>query len=65
MTDEEIERLVHMNQTLLYLLGYATSFAMSLKDSPYNDSRDDEKINWFIKSVENLVYLDKPLSPRP
>ena len=65
MKDDQTEKLIHMNQRLLLLLGYATSFVMSYKDSPYTDTKQDEKIDWFLKSVENVVYLDKPLEKMP
>lgn len=61
MTDTEIEKLIHMNQRLQLLLGYALAFIhpRALIDD------DIIKYKWLTKSVENLLYLDKPLPPMP
>lgn len=62
MTDEEIHKLVQMNQTLLFILGYATSFASELKLKTVEDKK---KYRWLMDAIDNVVYLDKPLPPRP
>lgn len=65
MTDEEIlklAKLVQMNQTLLYILGYATSFASELK---LKTAEDKKKYRWLMDAIDNVVYLDKPLPPKP
>ena len=64
MTEKDIEKLIHMNQRLTYLLGFAAAFMMDYKDSPFIDPQK-EKYNWFFKSVENIIYFDKLLEPMP
>lgn len=63
MNDENLEKLIQMNQRLLLVMGYATSVLLELiKDAP-----ESEKLGayWVIESIENIVYLDKPLPPMP
>lgn len=64
MKEEEIEKLIHMNQRLNLILGYAMGFIKP----PMVQIPDDEvcaKYNWLIKAIENICYLDKPLPPLP
>ncbi len=63
MKDEEIDKMIHMNQRLSLILGYAMGFVM-----PYSrklTGEDKEKYQWLISAIENLLYLDKPLPPMP
>lgn len=62
MTNEEIEKLIHMNQRLNLILGYAMGF---ITKPPGMCQEDMVKYNWLIKAIENIVYLDKPLPPIP
>jgi hypothetical protein len=64
MTEEQINKIIGMNQQVLMLLGIATA----LLKTPDCEQPDDEywiKYNWFIKAIENVVYLDKPIPPMP
>jgi hypothetical protein len=60
--DKEIEKLVHMNQRLLLIVGYAASFVC---DTPIHNNSDKLKYDWLMQAIENLVYLDKPLPRMP
>lgn len=63
MTDDSIEKLIHMNQRLLLVMGYASSIILELgKDMP---ECNKQGIYWVIDAIENIVYLDKPLPPMP
>ena len=64
MTDEQIERLVHMNQRLNLLLGYATGL-LKIPDCSKDDDEYWVKMKWLSKAIENIVYLDKPFPPMP
>lgn len=63
MTNEEIEKIIKINQQLLLVLGFGTSIILDKRNSSYRES--DDKVSWFIQAVENIVYLDKPLPPIP
>ena len=63
--NKEIEKLEYMNQTLLLLLGYGSAFVMSCKDHICINELETKKYKWFFKSIENLVYLNKPLPLAP
>lgn len=63
MTDENIEKLIQMNQRLLLVMGYATSIIVHLRQ--YIPIEDDHPVAWFIQAMENIVYLDKPFPPMP
>ena len=63
MTDEEIKRITHLNERLLLVMGFATSVIMEL--GRYVPVEKKEGVYWVIESIENLVYLDKPLPPFP
>lgn len=59
MNEKEIEKLIHMNQRLNLVLGYAIGFIM-----PYGqtlEGNDLEKYRWLCNAIDNLCYLDKPL----
>ena len=62
MTEEQ-EYLIHMNQRLSLVLGYAMGFVF--KHGKTLTGQEREKYDWLIKAVENLVYLNKPLPPMP
>lgn len=63
MPETEIERLIHMNQRLNLVLGYA----MALLHEHYEKTPEymKTKYYWLTESVENLIYLDKPLPAYP
>lgn len=60
MTNEEIDKLIHMNERLNLILGYAMSFVFSAVRKI-----DCPRYKWIVNAVENLIYLDKPLPPMP
>jgi hypothetical protein len=59
MTNEEIEKLLHLNQRLNFLLGFALGFIKA----PFESHREFEQYKWLCKAIENIVYLDKPFPP--
>ena len=64
MNNEDVEKLIQINQRLSLVLGYAMGFIKP----PFASYADDEvflKYKWLITSIENLMYLDKPLPPMP
>ena len=63
MTDEDIDKLVKINQRLLLVMGYGTSVMMELGKHLPHDKKDG--VNWYFKAVQNIVYLDQPLPPMP
>jgi hypothetical protein len=63
MTDEEIKRIINMNQRILLVMGVITSVILEV--GKYVPEEKKEGIYWIIDAVENLVYLDKPLPPLP
>ncbi len=53
-----------MNYRALTLLGIATSIVVDYqKLEAYHDNTD--KCEWFIRQIENVVYLNKPMEPFP
>jgi hypothetical protein len=62
MTKEETETLIHMNQRLSFLLGFAMRFVIEFHTE---DEEEKEKKEWLIKAVENIIYLGKPLLKIP
>lgn len=65
MNKKDIEKLIHMNQRLLMLLGYSTALIIPNKKHICINKFESKKYKWFMKSLENVVYLDKPLEPAP
>lgn len=70
MTDEEIQKLIHMNQRLLLVLGYGSAIMCELMKEigmrldPIEEYKN-EGYDWFIQAIDNLVYLNKPLPKMP
>jgi len=66
MSNESVstEDIVNMNYRLMLMLGYASALIFSYRSTP-QAAADDEKIAWFMKAVENVFYLKKPLPPMP
>lgn len=62
LTQEEIEKLIHMNQRLNLILGYAMGF---IKKPAIKEGEVFLKYDWLVNAIENLLYLDKPLPPMP
>jgi len=60
MTEEEINKIIGKNQELLLLLGYAMSQIFK-----FEKLIEKEKYDWLLEAVNNVVYLDKPLPPKP
>jgi hypothetical protein len=68
MKKEEIEKIIHMNQRLLLILGYGSAVMMDLMDHIKPEATGiykNEGYAWFMQAIENLVYLDKSLPPMP
>lgn len=67
MKDTDIEKLIDKNTSLLLLIGYATALVIDYKNNPsrVETNKNDEKIKWFLESVENVIYFDKPLAKMP
>lgn len=63
MTDDNVEKLIQMNQRLLLVMGYATSVILELGKCVPEEKK--EGIYWVIEAIENIFYLDKPLPPMP
>jgi hypothetical protein len=64
MTDDQIKELIDTNFRVLFLLGIATSLIMDYKKlEAYHD--DSENCDWFMKAIENVVYLNKPWPEMP
>ena len=62
LTQEEIDKLIHMNQRLNLILGYAMG---GIQRPPVENTEELLKYNWLVNAIENLLYLDKPLPPMP
>lgn len=56
-------RLCDMNYRSLMLLGYGLSIIENL--TPHANEKQLSKMKWFMNSVINIVYLNKPLDPMP
>lgn len=63
MNDENIKHLLDMNARLLLVMGYATSVLLEL--GKHIPEEKKQGLYWVIESIENIVYLDKPLPPMP
>lgn len=61
--EEHLEYLTHMNQRLNLVLGYAMAVVYEYGKQLSNDKK--ERYDWLCNSIENLIYLDKPLPPMP
>ena len=60
MTEEQINKIIGMNQQLLLLLGFATALIATV-----DAYVDPKKAKWLDYAINNLVYLDKPIPPMP
>jgi len=63
MTEDNVDKLIQMNQRLLLVMGYATSAILELGHLVPEEKK--QGIYWVIEAIENIVYLDKPLPPMP
>lgn len=63
MNEENIDKLIQMNQRLLLVMGYAMSVLLELKKCLPEERK--KGLYWVAEAVENIVYLDKPLPPMP
>lgn len=63
MTDEEIEKLTRINFRLSLMLGYCCAFIYEY--SKNLSESEKEKYDWLMESIENVLYLDKPLPRMP
>lgn len=64
LTTEEMDNLFNMIAKLNFLLGYSMSLLLE-KNHKITSNTYKERFKWLSKSVENLVYSDKPLEPFP
>ena len=64
MTDEQIQDLINMNYRVLTLLGIATAFMMELQEDELSNCAR-EKYQWFVKAIQDVIYLNKPLPEMP
>lgn len=62
MTDEQIEKMFHIQQRLLLIIGYSASF---ICDVEIKTDQQRAQYDWLMNSIENIVYLDKPLLRMP
>ena len=63
MKDEEIEIIVQKNFDLLFILGVGVTCILAL--SELSPGFMEKKIEWFLKSVDNVVYLNKEMPEFP
>ena len=63
MNEDNVDKIIQMNQRLLLVMGYATSVILEL--GKYVSDEKKQGLYWVIEAVENIVYLDKPLPPMP
>lgn len=59
MTDEELKKVCDMNFRVLMLLGYGMALLSSFED--VMDSETNEKYQSWRKSINNIIYFDKPM----
>jgi hypothetical protein len=57
LTKEQIDKIISMNQRLLYVMGVATSVLMDIEK--YFPVEKKEGICWVLEAMNNLVYLNK------
>jgi hypothetical protein len=57
MTEEQVNRIIGMNQSLCMLLGYVTGMIIT--------GSDPVRQEWFESAIENVIYLNKPIPPFP
>lgn len=62
MYDINIKELIDSNHRLSLLLGYSMSF---ITTTSRLTAEDEKKYQWLIKSIENVLYLNKPLPVMP
>lgn len=62
MYDINIKELIDSNHRLSLLLGYSMSFITTTSRLTEDD---EKKYQWLIKSIENVLYLNKPLPVMP
>ena len=63
MNNDEITKMIRMNERLNFLLGYSLGFIMPFKNF-YNEM-EKKQYDWLMKAVENICYLDIPLPCPP
>lgn len=69
MKEQDIKELVDKNFMFLTMLGYSTSIIFQLQNIIVKyielDGKIVEQIEWFKKSIENIVYQDIPAPRMP
>jgi hypothetical protein len=60
MSEDEINKIIGKDQELLLLLGYAMGAIFN-----FEKLIEKEKYDWLLEAVNNVVYLDKPIPPKP
>ena len=63
MTKKEIEELLIKTQRMAHILGVCT-VALDKYISVWPE-KDKDIYYWIMQSIENAIYLDKPLPPFP
>ena len=63
MTEDNTERLLQMNERLLFVMGFAITIMIDLRKNALDP--DKQAIDWVIHAIKNIVYLNKPLPPLP
>lgn len=63
MKQEDIDKLISMNERLLLILGFSSCVMLELGKFVPHEKIDG--ISWVLEAIENVVYLDKPLPPFP
>jgi len=64
MPEERIKQLCDDNFTYVTLLGYANALIIDLKKCSEH-YHELPKIEWFLKAIENKLYLKIPIPPMP
>ena len=63
LTKEQIDKIISMNQSLLYIMGVTTSVLMDIEK--YFPEEKKESICWVLEAINNIVYLNKRLPTFP
>lgn len=65
MTEEQIKQICDDNFTYLMMLGYVSGILIDYRETLKYEEKNVEKIDWFLKSIENKIYLKTPIPPMP
>jgi hypothetical protein len=63
MTEDNINKVLQMNQKLLIVMGYTTAIILQSRNS---FSKEDQiRLNWIIEAIDNIIDTEIPLRPMP